>query len=183
LRPKRKKPNPRVPNLARADTQHMNALATTQTDTAATKRARTPRISPAIRSVAKLVTSGECQTIKAASERVGLAYDYVRQELKKPAVRVFCEELARQTIANGLMRGSARLVGLMDASSEHVSLDATKHVLGIAGIKPANDAQVSVNIDIKAGYVIDLTGDQRARSSPDAGTTAKVINGIANESG
>jgi hypothetical protein len=48
-------------------------------------------------------------------------------------------------------------VELIDAGSEHVSADVSKHTLAIAGIKPTADAQVSVNIDIKAGYVIDLT--------------------------
>ena len=38
--------------------------------------------------------------------------------------------------------GSHTCVELLDAGSEHVSLDATKHMLGIAGIKPAADAQV-----------------------------------------
>jgi hypothetical protein len=70
---------------------------------------------------------------------------------------VFIERSARQNIAQGTMRASARLLQLVDAASEHVSLDASKYTLAIAGIKPTADAQVSVNIDIKAGYVIDLT--------------------------
>jgi hypothetical protein len=74
---------------------------------------------------------------------------------------VFIERCARETIAAGTMRASARLVELLDASSEHVSLDASKHMLAIAGIKPTADAQVSVNIDIKAGYVIDLTDEPK----------------------
>jgi hypothetical protein len=115
------------------------------------------RIAPRIRQVVDLLVTGECKTQKAASERVGLHPDYVCRELKKPQVRVFIAQRARETIARGTMRASARLVELLDASSEHVSLDASKHMLAIAGIKPTADAQVSVNIDIKAGYVIDLT--------------------------
>lgn len=121
------------------------------------KTEKKARISKALRSVVHLLTTGECKTIKAASERNNLSYDYVRQALKAPAARVFIERASRETIAGGLMRASARLNELVDASSEHVSLDATKHMLGIAGIKPAVEAQVSVNIDIKAGYVIDLS--------------------------
>lgn len=83
--------------------------------------------------------------------------DHVCRELKKPQVRVFIERRARETIASGMMRASARLNELVDAGSEHVSLDATKHLLSIAGIKPANDAQVSVNIELKAGFVIDIS--------------------------
>lgn len=80
------------------------------------------------------------------------------------------ERESRQTIALGMMRASARLNELVDAGSEHVSFEASKHVLAIAGIKPVQDAQVSVNIDIKAGYVIDL-------SEPDH----KTIDGTAIE--
>lgn len=88
-------------------------------------------------------------------------YTHLCEAMKYPHVRVFIERRARETIAAGVMRASARLNQLVDASSEHVSLDATKHVLGIAGIKPTQDAQVSVNIELKAGYVIDLSDDPK----------------------
>jgi hypothetical protein len=92
---------------------------------------------------------------------------------------VFMERAARDSIASGVMRASARLNGLIDASSEHVSLDATKHVLGIAGIKPAQDAQVSVNIDIKAGYVIDLSDEPKPMRdvTPDRSMDVNVSRG------
>jgi hypothetical protein len=45
---------------------------------------------------------------------------------------------------------------LLDAEPEKVALDAAKRVLGIAGIKPANESQISVSIDLKAGYVISI---------------------------
>jgi hypothetical protein len=134
----------------------MSALAALSTETD-TKPAKEPRISKRIRQVVELLVSGACKTQKAAADRLDLHPDYVCRELKKPQVRVFIERCARETIANGTMRASARLVELLDAASEHVSLDASKHMLGIAGIKPSADTQVSVNIDIKAGYVIDLT--------------------------
>jgi len=118
-----------------------------------------PRISKRIRQVVDLLVSGECKTQKAAAARLELHPDYVCRELKKPQVQVFIARSARNSLANGVMRASARLNNLVDAESEHVSLDASKHVLAIAGIKPTADAQVSVNIDIKAGYVIDLTGN------------------------
>jgi len=67
----------------------------------------------------------------------------------------------RENIAIGGLRASARLVELIDSESDHVSADVSKHTLAIAGIKPRADAQVSVNIDIKAGYVIDLTDEPK----------------------
>ena len=48
---------------------------------------------------------------------------------------------------------------MIDAGSEHVSADVSKHMLAIAGIKPAAEATALVNINIKAGYVIDLSDD------------------------
>lgn len=69
---------------------------------------------------------------------------------------------------------------LLDSASEHVRNDASAFVLGLAGIKPKADAQVSVNIDIKAGYVIDLTDGPRvvepsAARIPHTGHTNQVI--------
>jgi hypothetical protein len=48
---------------------------------------------------------------------------------------------------------------LLDAESEHVSLDATKHMLAIEGIKPAAEPTTNVNLNVRAGYVIMLDDD------------------------
>lgn len=137
--------------------RHMSlqALETAANDAIPVKNKRIPR---RIAEVVHLLVTGECSTIKAAAERTGMHPNYVSGALKKPEIQVFIARSARNSLANGVMRASARLNNLVDAESEHVSLDASKHVLAIAGIKPTADAQVSVNIDIKAGYVIDLTG-------------------------
>jgi hypothetical protein len=75
---------------------------------------------------------------------------------------VFIARQAREKINLGQLRASDRMVELVDCDSNATAFDASKHILAIAGIKPAADAQVSVNIDIKAGYVIDLTDDRKA---------------------
>jgi hypothetical protein len=141
----------------------MSALATQspEADQTTAKTVKPKRIPRRIAEVVNLLVTGECKTIKAAAERTGMHPNYVSGALKKPEIRVFIERAARETIANGTMRASARLIELLDAGSEHVSLDASKHMLAIAGIKPTADAQVSVNIDIKAGYVIDLTDEPK----------------------
>lgn len=144
----------------------MQALAVTAPAAAPTAQnpaipVKEPRISKRIREVVQLLVSGECKTIKAAAERTSMHPNYLSGALKKPEVRVFIERRARETIASGMMRASARLNELVDAGSEHVSLDASKHLLAIAGIKPANDSQVSVNIELKAGFVIDISEQPR----------------------
>lgn len=140
-------------------TAQQHAIATQDAAPApqATKSEKKQRISKRIAQAIELLVSGECQYQKDAAERVNITPEHLCKALKKPTVRVFYERAARESIAAGVMRASARLINLIDASSEHVSFDASKHVLGIAGIKPAQDAQVSVNIDVKAGYIIDLS--------------------------
>jgi hypothetical protein len=121
------------------------------------KSVRERRVSKRIAEVVRLLLTGECKTQKAAAERVGMNETYLSEALRKPHVRVFIERRTRETIANGTLRASARLVELLDASSEHVSLDASKHLLAIDGIKPAAGPTTHVNLNIQAGYVIDLT--------------------------
>jgi hypothetical protein len=129
------------------------ALATTETEQ---EPVREPRISKRMRQVlTALATKGMTQ--REAAKQVGMSETYLSAALRKPAIQVFIARKMRETIAIGGLRASFRLVELIDAGSEHVSADVSKHALAIAGIKPAADAQVSVNIDIKAGYVIDLT--------------------------
>jgi hypothetical protein len=123
------------------------------------KPARERRVSKRIAEVVRLLLTGECRTQKAAAERVGMNETYLSEALRKPHVRVFIERRTRETIANGTLRASARLVELVDADSEHVSADVSKHMLAIAGIKPTAEPTSLVNINIRAGYVIDLSDD------------------------
>jgi molybdenum-dependent DNA-binding transcriptional regulator ModE len=132
------------------------------------KHVRERRVSKRVAEVVRLIVVGECKTVKAAAERAGMNYTHVCETLKKPHVRVFMERRARETIANGTMRATARLIELMDSASDHVSLDAVKHELALNGHKPAADPVALVNINIRAGYVIDLSDDPPAK--------AKVIN-------
>ena len=127
------------------------------------KTVRERRVSKRIAEVVRLLLTGECKTQKAAAERVGMNPGYLSEVLRKPHVRVFIERRTRETIANGTLRASARLVELIDAGSEHVSADVSKHMLAIAGIKPASGPAAQVNINIQAGYVIDLSDNPPAK--------------------
>ena len=95
------------------------------------KPVRERRVPKRIAEAVRLLLTGECRTQKAAAERVGMNETYLSEALRKPHIRMFIERRTRETIANGTLRASARLVELLDASSEHVSLDATKHLLAI----------------------------------------------------
>lgn len=120
--------------------------------------ARPPRIPHRVRHAVELILTGACSTQKAAAERAGITPEWLSKALRNPATQAFIARRTRETIATGQMRASARLVELVDASSEHVSLDASKHVLAIAGIAPADSGRgaVNVNVNIAPGYVLDL---------------------------
>ena len=55
------------------------------------------------------------------------------------------------------MRAGATKTELLDSASEIVRDRASTFVLGLAGIAPASTPSVSLNLEIKAGYIIDLT--------------------------
>ena len=158
------------------------ALTTTKRAPAVQKADTPPRISARIRRVAELVTTGECKTVKAACERVGIHPDYAYRELKKPQVRVFIERRARETIAAGMMRASARLIDLVDASSEHVSADVSRHILAIGGIAPPDRSQPLVNIAISPGYVVKLRhAEPIAAHEARAPDQAQVIDNVEDD--
>lgn len=92
--------------------------------------------------------------------------------LATPKIQAFIARESRKTINAGVMRASARLVELVDATSEHVSLDASKHVLAIEGIRPPDQGTVNVNVGVSVGYVIDLSGNAPAQQP-----SVKVIDG------
>lgn len=48
---------------------------------------------------------------------------------------------------------------LLDSSNEMAREGASTFVLGLAGIQPATSPSVNINIEVKAGYVIDLSDD------------------------
>jgi lambda repressor-like predicted transcriptional regulator len=140
----------------------MNAIVPVPTpdDAISVKEAR---ISKRLKKVLTLLAT-KGMTQREAAKQGGMTEAYLSTALRKPQIQVFIARTIRQTVAIGALRASTRLVELIDAGSEHVSADVSKHTLAIAGIKPSADAQVSVNIDIKAGYVIDLT--EEAKRAP-----------------
>jgi hypothetical protein len=138
-----------IASLAAAGADAANRLAT-----------RKRPISKAIRIAVDALTSGEAKTITIAAEKAGIDRSYLSRELSKSHIAEYLRQKAARVVAIAAGRASGRLVELLDASSEHVSFDATKHTLGIAGIKPVADPNVNLNFEFKAaGYVIDLRDD------------------------
>lgn len=166
----------------------MQAIATIERPSApatqnAAKVAIERPLSRKVRRALDLLATRKAATQKAAAEAVGLHPESLSRALSKSSARVFLEQRARQTIAVASARASERIVELVDASSEHVSLDAAKHVLAIGNIRPPeNGSHVSVNVGVSVGYVLDLRPDDAgAAHTPQAGNQAQVIDNVESE--
>jgi hypothetical protein len=122
------------------------------------------RISRRIRAACDALVHGDVKTVTDAATKANLSREHLSRELSKPHIAEYLRQKACRVLAIGAGRAAAVKMELLDSASEHVRNDASAFVLGLAGIKPKADAQVSVNIDIKAGYVIDLTDDARSAS-------------------
>ena len=88
-----------------------------------------------------------------------MSREYLSRRLSEPHIAEYLRVKAGRVVAIAAGRASARLVQLINSKSEHVSFDATKHTLAIAAIKPAAEPNISLNIEMRAGYVIDLRDD------------------------
>lgn len=136
----------------------VTALASQPDANSAQKLDVEPRISKRMRKVlTDLATKGITQ--REAANRAGMNESHLSRELRKPQIQAFIARKCRETIQVGTLRASNRILELVDASSEHVSLDASKHILAIEGIRPPDQGQVNVNVGVSVGYVIDLSGN------------------------
>jgi hypothetical protein len=136
----------------------------------ATKPGKPPRISKRLAEAIRLVEDGTCATMKAVSERVNMNYTHLCEAFKKPHIQAFIARRRAENIARGTLRASARIGALVDASSEHVALHASRLLLETSGdLRSSAPGGVSVNIqnNVQAGYVIDLTPAVEHTKSPD----------------
>jgi hypothetical protein len=64
---------------------------------------------------------------------------------------------ASKTIAGAALRASRRYVELVDAASEHVSAQVCERILTSEGHLKSDAAQLTVNVDVSPGFVINLS--------------------------
>ena len=95
----------------------------------------------------------------AAAEKVGLARESLSRALNKPHIAEFMRQKVIRSLAMASARAGAVKQELLDSDNAMVRDRASSFLLGLAGIQPATSPSVNVNIEVKAGYVIDLTDD------------------------
>ena len=110
-----------------------------------------------VREAVALICEGRARTITAAAKKAGLSREYLSRALGEPHIAEHLRQKAARAVAISSGHAAARITELMNKSrSDHVAFEASKFSLGVAGIRPQPEAQLNVNLDIKAGYVIDL---------------------------
>jgi hypothetical protein len=120
------------------------------------------RISKKVRAAIDAMVAGDCKKICDAAAKVGLARESLSRALSTPHVAEHLRQKVLRHLAIAGARAGATKVELLDSASEVVRDRASSFVLGLAGIQPATNPSVSVNLEIKAGYVIDLSDDPPA---------------------
>ncbi len=126
----------------------------TPTKAAGPKRREPPA---KVKAAIEELLSGRCRTITAAAERVLLSRERLSRALSEPHITAYLQQKAARHVAVSSAAAAARITELLHAESEHVQFKAAEHILSVAGITPTNAPQVSVSIELKAGYVIDLS--------------------------
>jgi hypothetical protein len=115
------------------------------------------RISAKVRAAIGYMVNGDCKKICEAAEKAGLARESLSRALSTPHV---AEHLRLQTVRRlgiAAARAGHTKVELLDSDSEIVRDRASTFVLGLAAIAPAATPSIALNIEVKAGYVIDLS--------------------------
>ncbi len=114
------------------------------------------RISKKVRTAIGYMVNGECKQISEAAAKVGLARESLSRALSQPHIAEHMRQRVVRHLAIQAARAGAVKGELLDCSNEMVRDRASTFVLGLAGIQPANQPSVNVNLEVRAGYVLDL---------------------------
>jgi hypothetical protein len=141
-------------------TDDIHDKPTQELTTTDAKSIRERRVSPRVRHAIDLLLTGECRLKKDAAAKAGLTPERLSRALKESHVVEYLTAQTRVLLAQSQAPAAATMLRLLDqAKSEHVQKDVAIHLLGINGHKPAAEPAALVNINIRAGYVIDLSDD------------------------
>jgi hypothetical protein len=117
------------------------------------------RVTKKVRAAIDLMVSGDCKKICDAAEKVGLARETLSRALAKPHVSALMLQKVQRSLAMAAARAGAVKEELLDSDNAVVRDRASSFVLGLAGIAPAATPSISLNLDIRAGYIVDISPD------------------------
>jgi hypothetical protein len=151
----------RFPALTKQQENVVSVLAQSQIEREPEKSVR---ISPRMKQAIHLLATGSCKTQRAAAERVNMTETHLSRMLARPQIQALMTRETRKVLMNAQLPAANTLVRLLDASSEHVQRETSVNLLRISG-HIADDNRVAVNVDVRAGFVIDLSEPPQQRGS------------------
>jgi hypothetical protein len=130
-----------------------------QTEPAVDARVRQRPISKRVNTAIDHLVAGDVKTIKEAAEKVGMPRESLSRALSTPHVAEHLRTKVLKYLAMAAARAGAVKTDLLDSDNAIARDRASSFILGLAGIQPAANPAVSINLEVKAGYVIDLSDD------------------------
>jgi hypothetical protein len=119
------------------------------------------RITDKVRRAINLFVAGDCTKITEAAEKVGLARESLGKALDRPHVVAYLQQRTRKRLEILAARAGVVKGELLESDNDMARDRASSFVLGLAGIQPATTPGLVLNLEIKAGYVIDLSDQPR----------------------
>jgi hypothetical protein len=120
---------------------------------------RPKKISKKVIAAIDALVSGDVKKIADAAAKAGLARESLSRALAKPHVAEALRARTAKHLALLAARAGAVKEELLESSNEIVRDRSSSFILGLSGIAPATTPSVSINLELKAGYIIDLSDD------------------------
>jgi hypothetical protein len=114
------------------------------------------RISKKVQTAIEAMVSGESKTIADAAAKAGLARESLSRALNTPHIAAHLHQRVVRTLAIAAAKAGTTKVDLLDSDNAMARDRASSFILGLAGIAPAANPTISLNLDIRAGYIIDI---------------------------
>lgn len=136
-----------------------------------TEKLPEPKRRPISRKVVQaieLMIGGNAKNITEAAAAIGMPRETLSRNLSRPDIAEQIRQKASKALIMAAARASAVKIDLLESDNSIVRERTSSFVLGLIGIAPQQNATaVNINLEIRAGYVIDLTDDvPRAAQGP-----------------
>ena len=115
------------------------------------------RVSRKIIDAMNAMVAGDCKNITEAADKVGMERESLSRALARPHVAELLRSKVRKRLDVAAPAPAPSRWNCFDSDNAMVRDRASDFVLGLAGIAPAKEPAVALNLSIKAGFVIDLS--------------------------
>jgi hypothetical protein len=137
------------------------------------KKRISAKVRRAVDMMADKQAKGGRMLIQDAAKKVGLSREHLGRELRKPHVQYFMVERIKHILAMAIPHAAQTKIDLLDSDNAVARDKASSWLLDRAGLGPATGPSVAVNIEMRAGWIVDLTPEPGERL--DAGAVHAVL--------